>query len=46
MKKTIDPIEKYILEKFREMGIKAIPLKEKLIQNQVRTEEYPGRKIK
>jgi hypothetical protein len=29
MKKPIDPIEKYILEKFREMGIQAIPLKEK-----------------
>ena len=30
MKKSIDPLEKFILEKFREMGIKAIPLKKNI----------------
>jgi len=44
MKKPIDPLEKYIIEKFREMGIQAIPLKERRIPNRARR-RIQGREI-
>jgi len=36
MKKPTDPLEKYIIEKFREMGIQALPLKGKKLPNRAR----------